>query len=862
MKGLLIFCLMMPLVCLAQFTDDFSDGDFTNDPVWSGDSDKFTINTTGELQLYTENIAGEAYLSTKSHSINDASWEFLIKMNFNPSSNNFCNVYLISNSSDLNLITSGYFVKIGNSQDEVSLYRKDISGETKIIDGKDKRLDMNSINLRIKVNRDNDGNWALMSDTLGGTGYYLEGTAFDNTYYISAYFGIYCKYTQTNSQKFYFDDFIVAGNSYIDNTAPEVLGISSYSLNEINVSFSEPTNIETSLDVNNYFLRPGFGNPIEAYVNPENSNSVLIKFSNTFDTNQTYLLDIKNIKDLSNNTLLDKTLSLTFTKEYDVLISEIMIKPEPTVLLPNTKYIEIYNRSSYNIDISSWTLSHGATAPKKIPSYILPKGSYVVICDAESVNLFPFLENVIGIPGFPSLNITNGVLTLRDNNHKVIHTVSYSNTWYKNAFKKEGGYSLEMIDLNNPCEGIENWTASNDITGGTPGRINSVHDINPDITIPYPYAAEIVIPDTLIVYFNENLSPEYTKDMNNFSVKELGNPIWLSVREPDFSVITMRFPSHFKRGHVYYLDILDSIRDCSNNTIQKNCSIRFAIPDSITKNDIVINEILFNPYTGGKDFVELYNRSDKVLDLKRLWLSNRNANGDPDNSSQIAPISRLLLPKEYCAVSTDIQDLKNNYTIFYPENLYESITLPKMPNDYGTIILTDRHINVIDEISYDKNQHFKLLATDKGVSLERINYNRSSIDLSNWHSASQSAGFATPGYENSQYTPEISTESTITLTPKAFSPDNDGFDDRLTISYKLNEPGYVATMSVYSSNGSFITHIINNEMLGTEGNFFWDGLDDRNTLCSMGIYVLYVEMFNLDGKKIIEKHIIVLSNKR
>jgi hypothetical protein len=163
------------------------------------------------------------------------------------------------------------------------------------------------------------------------------------------------------------------------------------------------------------------------------------------------------------------------------------------------------------------------------------------------------------------------------------------------------------------------------------------------------------------------------------------------------------------------------------------------------------------------------------------------------------------------------------------------------------------------DLYYNEDQQYKLLSSKDGVSLEKINYDRPSNDLSNWHSASQTIGFATPGFKNSQYSSEIVSTSTITVSPEVFSPDNDGYNDRLTVSYKLNLPGYTATMAIYNSNGLFITYLVNNELLAMEGSIFWDGFDTGNNICPIGIYVLYVEMFNLSGKSIVEKHAVVLS---
>jgi len=154
----------------------------------------------------------------------------------------------------------------------------------------------------------------------------------------------------------------------------------------------------------------------------------------------------------------------------------------------------------------------------------------------------------------------------------------------------------------------------------------------------------------------------------------------------------------------------------------------------------VINEILFNPLSGGSDFVELYNNSDKLCDLKSLWFINKDDSAAIDNSYQITTISRLLLPEEYCAISKDIAFIENNYHVPFPENLFQTANLPSMADKSGNIFLIDRFTNIIDSVYYNEKQHYKLLASKDGVSLERINFNRSSADETNWHSASETVG--------------------------------------------------------------------------------------------------------------------------
>ncbi len=1127
MKYLFLILAFLPFIAFAQFEEDFSDGDFTNNPTWSGDTEDFIINSSNQLQLFIDpQDGGGSYLSTVSAAINDAEWEFYVKMNFKPSSSNYCDIYLVSNTPNLNSVTNGYFVRIGNTKKEISLYCQDVSSTKMIIDGEDNRIDVDNVEVKIKITRDNEGNWTLKSDVLDGNGYKTEGSVFDNNYYSSAYFGVKCVYTKTRSQHFFFDDFVVTGTGFVDEEAPELLSVSvldehsllltwnealdeanslqttnfqvnqgignpedvkfyqddpskillsfensftspnnyilqyqeisdlnnnfssgsidfsyiifspgmvvfneimadpdpvvdlpnaeyveiynttdfvidisnwsythgnttkqipnyqmqageylilcktefvelfteygnvlgieafpqiinsgqtlvlrdnenqeidrvSYTINwygtaykenggwslekidptntcspnmnwtasvdpsggtpgrknsvfasiidtippyvvnvsinsanELLVKFSEPVDTATSLVYANYELQPNFGNPIYAISEDNKTEEVSLQFSSSFVEDIEYSLNVKNIKDLCSNHMLPQTISFTLydAKEYDIIFSEIMAKPDPVVLLPDAEYIELYNRTDKNIDLTDWVLSVGSTN-RNLPACTIEANSYLVLCNQNNLNLFTEFENIVGLTSFPALPNTSGNLTISSKSDRVINTVSYSNKWYRDNFKENGGYSLEIIDLNNPCEGENNWRASNDISGGTPGRQNSVNGTNPDLYSPYPIASELISTDTLIVYFNEILKKEFCENPENYFVENYGNPVWVSASKPDFAKITMKFSQNFEKGKVYYLNIKDKVQDCAGNPVERNTSIRFGIGDSIAKEDVVINEILFNPLTGGSDFVEVYNNSDKLCDLKNLWFINKTDEGEINNSYQISTISRLLLPEEYCAISKDIRFIENNYHVPYPENLYETANLPTMPDKLGNIFLIDRFMNIIDSVYYNEKQHYKLLASKDGVSLERINFNRSSADETNWHSASESVGFATPGYKNSQYSSEFVSDSRINISPEVFSPDNDGKDDILNISYNLNKAGYTATIAIYSADGQFVKFIANNEMLATEGNFTWDGFDKADLACPIGIYVIYIEMFNLSGEKIIEKRTAVLSRK-
>lgn len=645
----------------------------------------------------------------------------------------------------------------------------------------------------------------------------------------------------------------------VDETAPSIVDVSINSANELHLTFSETIDT-TTISLDNFLLDNDYGNPVYAGIDPNNSNLLVLMFGVSFEQNRNYNLTVENIADLCGNVMERQTLQFsTVPVAFNtIVVSEIMSKPSPVVGLPDAKYVEIYNRSDNAISLSGWKIALGSTT-KPLPSVIINAQSYLVLTSSDNAFLFEGFENVVGVDGFPSFAQGGTPISLYDKNENIIHTLTFSSSWHDDNFKAQGGYSLEMVDLNNPCGGAENWRSTLDSRGGTPGAQNSVNATNPDRILPYPTDAEIVN-DTVVVYFSEVLLPEMVK-VENFSVEEFGNPTFVKIEKPQLTVVKMKFNAEFQIGKVYMLNVSENIVDCSENNVEINTQIRFGIGQKAEYNDLAINELLFNPYSGGSDFVELYNRSNKVIDLKDLWISNTDDEGAVKDSYQITNISRLMLPQEYCAISTDIENQHIHYSILHPENLYKVAKMPSMPDDKGTIIITGRAFDTIDIVSYSKSQHYKLLSSQDGVSLERINYDVPASDLSNWHSAAQDAGFATPGYINSQFHEIGEIESQITLSSEVFSPDNDGYEDQLVITYSLDVAGYSGTIAVYSSNGRLVQTLVNNRSLGSTGNIVWDGFDAQNRLCPAGIYIVYVELFNLEGKKIVEKHVVSINSR-
>jgi hypothetical protein len=185
------------------------------------------------------------------------------------------------------------------------------------------------------------------------------------------------------------------------------------------------------------------------------------------------------------------------------------------------------------------------------------------------------------------------------------------------------------------------------------------------------------------------------------------------------------------------------------------------------------------------------------------------------------------------------------YTVESPSALIWTSKMPSYPSSNGKALILDELGTILDEFSYNEKMHFSLLSDVRGVSLERINPDLSSNDATSWQSAAQNAGFATPTAKNSQYRDPEKAEDYFEIAEKVFSPDGDGFNDVLLISYNLPDDGYTANIMVFDSKGRRVRRLASNLTLGTSGTIKWDGVTDENRKASVGAYIVYIEVFTL-----------------
>ena len=206
MKYLFVLLFFWPMLLFTQVEDDFSDGDFTQNPSWSGSQEAFVVNSNFQLQL-SDSEAGLSVLSTPSQSLLNSEWRFWVKLAFSPSSNNNARVYLVSDNPDIAEPLNGYFLQMGESgsSDAIELFRQEGTEVISICRGTE-GLISSSFEMGIKITHDENGLWKVFADNQGGENYSLQAEGTDKEVLSSQYFGFYCQYTISNSSKFYFDN--------------------------------------------------------------------------------------------------------------------------------------------------------------------------------------------------------------------------------------------------------------------------------------------------------------------------------------------------------------------------------------------------------------------------------------------------------------------------------------------------------------------------------------------------------------------------------------------------------------------------------------------------------------------------------
>ncbi|MEG2336818.1 MAG: gliding motility-associated C-terminal domain-containing protein [Bacteroidales bacterium] len=284
---------------------------------------------------------------------------------------------------------------------------------------------------------------------------------------------------------------------------------------------------------------------------------------------------------------------------------------------------------------------------------------------------------------------------------------------------------------------------------------------------------------------------------------------------------------------------------------------------SLEQGTILLSEILYKVEKGQSEFIEIYNAGEMEIPLSALYLGVR----DPQTTlwkyyDLGAKASAILKEKAYYVLSRAPENIGRMYKICELDHFIRVPNLPALTDAGGTLALfrkTDTML--LEQMQYNEQMHHPLLDCTMGVSLERVQMTASAMILENWHSAAQSVNYATPTCENSQHNEpqEDADEKWFSYSSDYISPNNDGQQDYLQLSYHLQLTNFICTIRIYDSEGRMVRMLLNQALLGTKEVLIWDGLDTKGRRLRAGMYIIFIELIHTNGKrKVLKKAVGVL----
>ena len=526
------------------------------------------------------------------------------------------------------------------------------------------------------------------------------------------------------------------------------------------------------------------------------------------------------------------------------------------------EWVELYNIDSADVDLQGWTFICKNDTTDFVSGTIIPGKNYLILArklvsiPPDSASFEHHWGNGSGIWGdapeedFPAietkLSLTNSSGTVilidpQDNNR--------SFTWNKDP---GDGISWERI-LPEAEDSSSNWGFCIYSGGATPGAVNSITPVSNDLSIsPENISTDPQSPEENVLFrlsarvknsgtsiSEENLLHffcDYDFDGNLEENESLGVPVYIPPLNTEEELILSKELLLPDGNYRMYAQIGEDDKEY-NNLALINVTIGRNLPE------IVINEYLCSPDDNQPEWVELYNRSESVIDLKNVFF------GDSFGQSLITDEELNLYPGDYLVITSGLSQFLSAYpdancTIREPANWHT------LNNTGDKIILKDSLGFVIDQVSYTSE------ADIKGVSRERVSTEKASSDEDNWWRSVAPEG-STPCVENSLQNSDFSEDIKLEISPDPFSPDGDGFEDRTGISFTIPLRSEL-TLKIFDVKGRLVKTLMDKEPQVT-GDIFWDGDDDKGRVVRAGIYILYLEITG--SKNLSKKTTIVVAKK-
>ena len=549
-------------------------------------------------------------------------------------------------------------------------------------------------------------------------------------------------------------------------------------------------------------------------------------------------------------------------------INEILFAPVDT----EHEFIEFYNSSTQEIDLCSLTFSDSRMDPLSIceNQVHIPPSSYAVIArnGIALTHVFPQLSspsNILITPlTWPALNNSGDEVILFEGS-EFVDAVTYQPSW------GQRGVSIERKDPAGPSSLAFNWAPSTASKGATPGEINS--QFAPDRTAPFIRLSEVYSANHVFMAWSEPVAQD-ALSATQFRIQQQ------EPKEIAFltdTTMTLRFETNVSGRTITSRGATDLTGNVSN-TLSSPLSY---IPK---RGDFVINEVLFEPWADAFDlredqpeFIEVFNTSNRHLSLRPIKLTGREDERADADTMQSHVLYPVLSPGGYAVFYSEIPTISGKPALLaaFPrleERLADVTLLPiagsslRLSNSGDLVRFITSNHEIIDELRYSPSWHHPSLASTRGISLERRAPEIGSPNASNWSSSVALDG-GTPGAVNSiriveSNGGEQTSAPAMELTPSPFSPDGDGIDDVLSIRLRFQHAPQSVRIVLFDSRGRLVRTIVRESLAGSDSRFLWDGLSDSGKKVRSGIYIVFVDILDVDrGTHIVLKDTVVLATR-
>jgi hypothetical protein len=733
MRTLIVALLLMPTLTLGQFVEQFNDVNLLDNPTWQGRLNYFFINGSAQLQTADMGTSDTAFLFTPFNpDLSDTiTWEWYWSLDFAPSNNNYAVVFLMSSGSTP-FQGHGVYLRLGvnGSQDALQLYRYHNGVHTLL--GSSWQTFPDHPDIVIRMNHYPNGLWELTCREYQQVHFDSSLMVLDTATQVGSFFGIWCKYTVSNADGFRFDDFFI-DSTIADTIAPSLLTCAPVNNQNLRLQFSEPLDVISATETDNYSIDPELGNPTIAAIDSVDSSVIYLAFDTSFADGATYALYVDGIQDQAGNSAYDSAqfqfFHLSLPTFRSLVINEFMADPSPPIGLPEAEYVELFNPSGSYQSLEGLTLSD-ATTSQPLPPLIMAPGAYTIVCARQDSFELSAHGSVCALASLPSINNSGDELTL-SRGDEIIDQLRFDLGWYGDGGASNGGVSLEQVNPTKRCSGETNWRASSSTKGGTPGTQNTNWSEQADLIAPkvLTWGAQS---QSLQLCFDEILD-----SVRLVNCQFLGESMAVTRQIFDYNCLDLILDAPLLPGQSYTL-VLGGFGDCDDN-LADDTTFRVGVGVEPLPFDLVFNEVYHIPIEASplsvSEFVELCNRSDRVIRTEGLRFADR--------LSDAVLSEGVLFPGQFLLLTSSASS-----SIAAPGALVMGLSgFPSLNND-GDHLRLFSNLTLIDEVDYQNSWHTNESRAKGGWSLERVRINDLCGTGNNW-ATSTSPAHGSPGGMNS-----------------------------------------------------------------------------------------------------------------